>query len=53
MSKLEYEKLAKKMPCVFCRREREDDTTYDLEYLNENEYRRSSARYIDHEKELA
>ena len=39
LSRLEDEKPAKKEAGVFYGREREDDTVYDLEHLNEHEYR--------------
>ncbi|KAF2627315.1 hypothetical protein BU25DRAFT_314960, partial [Macroventuria anomochaeta] len=48
----EDEKPAKKEAGVFYGREREDDTMYDLEHLNEHEYRKYSAWYSNYQKEL-
>ena len=52
LSRLEDEKPAKKEAGVFYGREREDDIVYDLEHLNEHEYRKYSAWYSNYQKEL-
>jgi hypothetical protein len=52
VSKLEDEKPAKKEAGVFYGRERATDTVYDLEDLDEHEYRKYSAWYTSYQKEL-
>ncbi|KAF1361321.1 hypothetical protein EJ07DRAFT_164396 [Lizonia empirigonia] len=52
VSKFEDEKPAKKAAGVFYGREREVNTVYDLEHLNEHEYRKYSAWYSSYQKEL-
>jgi hypothetical protein len=52
VSKFEDEKPAKKAAGAFYGREREADTVYDLEHLNEHEYRKYSAWYTSYQKEL-
>ncbi|KAG9240198.1 hypothetical protein BJ878DRAFT_390757, partial [Calycina marina] len=46
------EKPAKKAAGTFYGREREADTMYDLEHLDEHEYRKYSAWYSSYQKEL-
>jgi hypothetical protein len=46
------EKPAKKEAGVFYGREREADMVYDLEHLDEHEYRKYSAWYTSYQKEL-
>jgi hypothetical protein len=52
VSKFEDEKPAKKAAGAFYRREREVNTVYNLEHLNEHEYRKYSAWYTSYQKEL-
>ncbi|PZD22874.1 hypothetical protein A1F96_10756, partial [Pyrenophora tritici-repentis] len=50
--KLEEEKPAKKEAGAFYGRERQDGIVYDLEHLDEHEYRKYSAWYTSYQKEL-
>jgi hypothetical protein len=50
--RFEDEKPAKKEAGVFYEREQEDDMVYDLEHLDEHEYRKHSAWYTSYQKEL-
>jgi hypothetical protein len=52
VSKFEEEKPAKKAAGAFYGRAREVDTMYDLEHLDEHEYRKYSAWYTSYQKEL-